>query len=209
MHGPGRLVLYLWALLPTQPSGEQRCAAAALGLASLVFWGGGRGAVGCLVLVLGRRDMHLRPAYSWMMCFGSSQWRDHVLPSSRYSEQAPVMLLTGCVLVSLPCILMKDITLFSPSLLGQDTLCLLCLFLSGLLVDPALPRSGPFLLNGSGGCVGALSCFQFGIWLGCVVLRLMGGSGERREWREEAESKHDLFPLRICQKHPLSWTKEK
>lgn len=65
------------------------------------------------------------------------------------------MLLTGCVLVSLPCILMKDITLFSPSLLGQDTLCLLCLFLSGLLVDPGLPWSGPFLLNGSGGCVGA------------------------------------------------------
>lgn len=88
------------------------------------------------------------------------------------------MLLTVCVLASLPCMLMKDITLFSPSQLGQDTLCLLCLFQSGLLVDPGLPQSGPFLLNGSGGCVGALSCFQFGIWLGCVVLWLMGGSGE-------------------------------
>lgn len=26
--------------------------------------------------------------------------------------------------------------------------------------------------------MGALSCFPFGIWLGCVVLWLMGGSGE-------------------------------
>lgn len=67
----GRLVLYLCAPFPTQPSGEQRSAAAALGMASLVFWGGGRCAVGCLVLVLGRRDMQSRPAYSWVLCFGS------------------------------------------------------------------------------------------------------------------------------------------
>lgn len=100
---------------------------------------------------------------NWVMCFGSLCWREHVLLSSECSEQAPAMLLTGCVLASLPCILMKDITLFSPSPLGQDTLCLLCLFLPGLLVDPGLPWSGPFLLNGSGGCVDALSCFQFGI----------------------------------------------
>lgn len=97
---------------------------------------------------------------------------------SRYSSQAPVMLLTGCVLVSLPCILMKHIPLFSLSLLGQGTLWLLCLFLSGLLVDPGLPWSGPFLLNVSEGCVAALCCIRFGIWLGCVVLWLMGGSGE-------------------------------
>lgn len=108
------------------------------------------------------------------MCFGSLEWC--VLLPSYYSLQAAVMLLTVCMLVSLPCMLMKDITLFSPSQLGQDALCLLCLFQSGLLVDPGLPWSGPFLLNGSGGCVGALSWFQFGIWLCCVVLWLMGGS---------------------------------
>lgn len=71
LHGSGRLVLYLCALLPTQPSGEQHCAAAALGLASLVFWGGGQCVVGCLGLVLCRRDMQLCPVYSRVMFFGS------------------------------------------------------------------------------------------------------------------------------------------
>lgn len=119
------------------------------------------------------------------------------------------MLLTGCVLVSLPCILMKDITLFSPSLLGQDTLCLLCLFLSGLLVDPGLPWSGPFLLNGSGGCVGAFVLLS--VWDLAELCCFMADGWEwrRGECREEAESKHDLFPLSICQKHPFSWTQRK
>ena len=78
------------------------------------------------------------------------------------------MLLTGCVLASLPCILMKDITLCSPSLPGQDTLCLLWLFLSGLLVDPGLPWSGPFLLNGRG-AVWVL-CLAFSVGSGWALL---------------------------------------
>lgn len=125
-------------------------------LAGLLFWG----APWLPYLSTWQEGTWLCPVCGWVIRTGSVlAWTRVALLLLLLASSSDALVW---LLVSMPCILMKAIALFSPSLLGQDTLCLLCLFLSGLLVDPGLSWRCPLLLNGSGGCVVLCCAFSLG-----------------------------------------------